>query len=87
MMTNTVDPKSLGLSARTTVEQIDHTTLAIVIKRKSRLVMADGAKISANATKIKMAKPGKRVMVKTSAPVCSKTLQFLADKGIEVIMD
>ena len=47
--------------------------------------MADGRKINDNVTKIKKTKPDKRVILKTTAPVCSKTLQFLADQGIEVL--
>jgi len=84
-MTQYVDPISLGLPAKTTVETVDRNTLAIVIKRKSRIIMADGRKILAKAAKIKEAKPGCRVMLKTTAPVCGKTLQFLANQGIEVL--
>ncbi|UCD65388.1 MAG: hypothetical protein JSW69_04995 [Deltaproteobacteria bacterium] len=86
-MTDYVDPKSLGLHPRLLVAEIDKNTLAIVINRKSRIIMADGKKILANITKIKKAKPGKKVIVKTTAPVCSKTLQYLGDQGIEVIRD
>jgi hypothetical protein len=84
-MTDFLDPKSLGLHPRLLVAEIDKNTLAIVINRKSRIIMADGKKILANATKIKKAKPGKRVIVRTTAPVCSKTLQYLGGQGIEVI--
>ena len=42
-----IDPTSLGLPSRTTVEEIDSNTLAIVIQRKSRIIMADGIKILA----------------------------------------
>jgi len=84
-MTNYLDPKSLGLQPRLVVEEIDENTVAIVINRKSRIIMADGRKIFANATKIKKAKPDKRVMLKTTAPVCSKTVLFLAGHGIVVL--
>ena len=86
-MVKTIDPKSLGMSARTVIEEIDQKTLAIVINRKSRIIMADGRKILAKATKIKEAKPGCKVMLKTTAPVCSKTLKYLAGQGIEIIRD
>jgi hypothetical protein len=83
-MTVYLDPQSLGLPPRTIVTEIADDTIAIVINRKSRVVMADGKKIVAKADKIKKTKPGRKVMLKTSAPVCSKTLLFLADNGIEV---
>ena len=83
-MTVYLDPQSLGLPPRTIVTEIAPDTIAIVINRKSRVVMADGKKIVAKADKIKKIKPGRKVMLKTSAPVCSKTLLFLADNGIEV---
>lgn len=83
-MTVYLDPQSLGLPPRTIVTEIAHDTIAIVINRKSRVVMADGKKIVAKADKIKKTKPGRKVILKTYAPVCSKTLLFLADNGIEV---
>jgi hypothetical protein len=83
-MTVYLDPQSLGLPPRTIVTEIAPDTIVIVINRKSRVVMADGKKIVAKADKIKKTKPGRKVMLKTSAPVCSKTLLFLADNGIEV---
>ncbi len=83
-MTVYLDPQSLGLPPRTIVTEIAPDTIAIVINRKSRVVMADGKKIVAKADKIKKTKPGRKVMLKTSAPLCSKTLLFLADNGIEV---
>jgi hypothetical protein len=85
-MPNYIDPKSLGLQPRIVVEDIDGNTLAIVINRKSRIIMADGRKILALVKKIKKAKPGCKVMLKTVAPICSKTLQYLAEHGIGVII-
>jgi len=37
--------------------------------------------------KIKKAKPGSRVLLKTTTPGCSKTVQFLKENGIEVVRD
>jgi hypothetical protein len=86
-MTLYLDSKTLGLHPRTIIEQIEQDTVAIVMKRKSRIIMADGRKILTMAEKIVQARPGIRVMLKTSAPVCSKTLQSLADNNIELISD
>ena len=86
-MTNYLDSKSLGLTSQTIVEEINKNALAIVIKRKSRIIMADGKKILAKAAKIQEAKPGCRIKLKTTAPVCSKTLKFLVDRGIDIIRE
>ena len=86
-MTQYLDPKSLGLPGKNTVEVIDKNTLAIVIKRKSRIIMADGIKILAKVDTIKTAKPGMDVQLKTMTPICSKTLQLFKEKGLEVIRD
>ena len=86
-MTQYVDPISLGLPAKTTVETVDRNTLAIVIKRKSRIIMADGLKILAKVNTIKTAKPDINVILKTTTPICSKTLQLFEKKGLKVIKD
>ena len=86
-MTQYLDPKSLGLPAKTTVEEVNKDTLALVIKRKSRIIMADGIKILAKVSKIKTAKPNMNVILKTTTPICSKTLQLFENKGLEVIKD
>ena len=80
-----IDPISLGLPSRTIVEEIDNNTLAIVIQRKSRIIMADGLKILAKSAQIKSARPGVTVLLKTATPICSKTLKFFKKEGLEVI--
>ena len=84
-MTQYVDPISLGLPAKTTVEAVDRNTLAIVITRKSRIIIADGIKILAKVNTIKTAKPGMNVILKTNTPICSKTLQLFEKKELNVI--
>ena len=86
-MAKYIDPKSLGLQSRTTVEEVNKDTLALVIKRKSRIIMADGIKILAKVSKIKTAKPNMNVILKTTTPICSKTLQLFENNGLEVIKD
>ena len=83
-MAKYINPTSLGLPSRTTVEEIDSNTLAIVIKRKSRIIMADGLKILAKTAQIKSARPGVTVLLKTATPICSKTLKFFEREGFEV---
>ena len=84
-MAKYINPTSLGLPSRTTVEEIDSNTLAIVIKRKSRIIMADGIKILAKVATIKTTRPDINVILKTATPICSKTLKLFEVKGLKVI--
>lgn len=84
-MSKTVDPKEFGLPPRTVLEQADPDTFVIVIMRKSRIIMADGRKILEKARKIKTIYPQATVVLRTSAPVCSKTRQFLKSEGIQAV--
>ena len=81
----TLTAKQFGLPVRTVLEQIDDKTIAIVINRKSRIVMADGKKIAEKYQKIREFLPSTAVVLKTSAPVCSKTVKFLQSAGIGLI--
>lgn len=83
-MSKKLDPKEFGLPARTILVQVNARTIALVIERKSRIIMVDGKKILAKADIIRQQRPGITVLLKTSAPVCSKTIRFLADEGIEI---
>ena len=84
-MSSAIDPRRFGLPPRTVLEHIAPNVWAIVIKRKSRIIMADGRKILEKAAKIRKVQPGFRVVLKTAAPVCSKTVKFLEGEGVEVI--
>ncbi len=80
-----VDPKKFGLHYRTVLQQLDPGTLALVMDRKSRIIMADGRKILEKIEKIQQVQPETRVVLKTSAPVCSKTLALLKEHGVAVL--
>ncbi|NNK97347.1 MAG: hypothetical protein HKP41_23575 [Desulfobacterales bacterium] len=80
------DPKEYGLPARTIIEQIDPYTVALLIDRKSRIIMADGKKVLEKVKKIKHVRPAMVVVLKTNAPVCSKTQKFLEAEGIRLIL-
>jgi hypothetical protein len=84
-MRKDIAPKDFGLPPRTVLEQVDDHTIAIVVDRKSRIIMSDGRKILEKAKKIKAAKPSMTVALKTTAPVCGKTIKFLEGEGIQVI--
>ena len=80
-----IDPKQFSLHPKTVIEDIGKDHLAIVINRKSRIIMSDGKKILEKAEKIKEALPGSTISLKTSAPLCSKTIAFLKENGINIL--
>ncbi|RUM44864.1 MAG: hypothetical protein DSY80_03935 [Desulfocapsa sp.] len=79
--------KEFGLPARTVLAQVDEQTIAIVMKRKSRIIMADGKKIVEKARKIQQTLPAAKVILQTTAPVCSKTIKFLENNDIQVVSE
>lgn len=79
-----LNPRDYGLSARTLIEKIDKNTIALIIDRKSRIIMTDGKKILQKIHQIKETLPAVRVELITTAPVCSKTKTFLEGEGVEV---
>ena len=81
---NRINPKEFGLHARTVMEQVDEHTVAMIMDRKSRIIMADGRKIVEKVEKIHKVRPEVTVILKTSAPVCSKTVTFLKKGGITI---
>jgi len=80
-----IDPKQFGLPGRTLIEKLDKNHYALVIDRKSRIIMADGRKIVEKAAKIRKVVPEAKISLKSSAPVCSKTIPYLAGQGIDLI--
>jgi len=84
-MNNSIDPKTFGLPPKTVIEEINRNHLAIVISRKSRIIMSDGRKILEKAGKIKMVHPNSKISLKISAPLCSKTRKFLEEHEINVV--
>ena len=79
------DPKEFGLPPRTVIEQLEGDTIALVIDRKSRIFMADGKKILEKGNNIKKYRPSVNVVLKTTAPICSKTKAFLESHGVKLI--
>ena len=80
-----LDPKEFGLHPRTKLEQRSSDEIAIVIERKSRIIMADGKRIAEKAEKIREKQPASRVVLQTTAPVCSKTVAYLESKGVQLL--
>ena len=82
---NTVSPKEFGLPSGTILEDNGQGGVILVINRKSRLIMADGRKIVAKLQKVRKARPGAIVAIRTTAPVCGKTRLYLEENNIGVI--
>ena len=64
----------------------DKKSIAIVVDRKSRIIMKDGYKIAEAVKQIKN-KTNSSVSLATTAPVCSKTTRFLNENDIKIIFD
>ena len=80
-----IDPKRFGLPPKTVIEKLGENHYALVINRKSRIIMADGKKLVEKADKMKALEPGTKISLRSTAPVCSKTIRFVADHGIELL--
>jgi len=86
-MTDKVDPKCFGLSSRDHLIQMDDQNIALVISRKSRVIMADGRRILEKINKMRTYRPDIKISLKISAPLCSKTKTFLEERDIPIIHD
>jgi hypothetical protein len=79
-----IDPKKYNLTSRTTLyKKMDD--IFIIIDRKSRIIMKDGYRISEQAKSIWSVDPGISVKVATSAPMCTKTKEYLRQVNIETL--
>ena len=79
-----VDPKKYNLSSRVSLQENSSNELCIVMNRKSRIIMKDGYRILEIAEKIKQVENKRKVKVLSSAPVCSKTRDFLNKRGLSL---
>ncbi|MBL7014328.1 MAG: hypothetical protein ISR83_07900 [Candidatus Marinimicrobia bacterium] len=77
-----IDPTDYGLPPRIKLSKVDQKTIAIMIERKSRIIMKDYEKILHIAEKIYKRQKYDKVVLATSAPICSKTKKALELKKI-----
>ena len=84
-MERIIDATRFGLPKSTMIEEIEKGRYAIVITRKSRIIMKDGIKLLAKADQIKAREPAAAICLKTSTPICSKTKKFLEDHHMSII--
>ena len=81
-----VNSNKFGLSGRT-ILGVDNKNNHYIIKNiKSRIIMETGKKINEIANKIRFKIKG-NVILATTAPVCSKTKQYLEEKKTNIIYD
>ena len=70
-----LEPKKYNIKSKIIIEDRGDK-ICIVINRKSRIVMKDGARILGYADAIQQSTQ-KQITVETCAPVCSKTKTYL----------
>ena len=80
-----IDPKTFNLNSRVVVEKRKNA-LGLVVNRKSRIIMKDGTRLLEQANQIKKISK-KTVLVFTTAPVCSKTKNFLRENNVEIVQE
>ena len=80
-----LDPKTFNLNNRVVIEE-EKNTLTLVVNRKSRIIMKDGRRLLDQIRQIKTVSK-KAVLIFTTAPVCSKTKNFLNSNGIEITQE
>jgi len=79
-----IDPRKYNLSSRILLQQNSSNHIFIVMDRKSRIIMSDGHRIIKIVKTIQSVEYKNKISVLTSAPVCSKTQDFLAKNKIEI---
>ena len=79
-----VDTIQYNLHSRVDLRQDKEGALFIVVDRKSRIIMKDGHRILEMVNTISREDQSKKVSIRTSAPVCSKTKKFLLESGIVI---
>ena len=79
--------ESFNLSKRIQLVELENNTIGIIKKRKSRIIMKDGAKILEIARKIWTIDPSLKIALIISGPICSKTRKFLGENNITIKSD
>jgi len=80
-----IDPKKYNLPHRVNIQINKKNELFYIIDRKSRIIMKDGVKIFNHVQEIRKKDLSIKIILKTTAPVCSKTKIFLVEKGVEFV--
>jgi len=83
-MSSKVDPKVFGFSSRTIIEK-ENNSYYIVIDRKSRIIMKDSLRLLEMVKTIQTNAKTKKVSIKTTAPVCSKSIEYFKENKIDLL--
>jgi hypothetical protein len=82
-----LNPKDYNLHSRIEILQLSEHKIAIVKKRKSRIIVKDGKQFLEQIAAIKQKHPDHEFALIISGPICSKTLKLMDENGIEVIKE
>lgn len=80
-----INPKKYNLNNRVLIKQPKPKHIVIVINRKSRIIMKDGERINQHKENIKKTAPNAKISLETTAPICTKTKNYLLSKDISII--
>ncbi len=81
-----LDPKHYNLNSRLRLAKVSDSHIAILKKRKSRIIMKDGRQLVEQVNQIKSVNPALEVSIMISGPICSKTKNMLQEQGIGIIV-
>jgi len=83
-----LNSKDFNLCGKIKLVQLSENEIAIVKKRKSRIIVKDGYKIIEQAEAIKAVKHNIKVsLIISSNNICSKTINLLGEKNINIISE
>jgi hypothetical protein len=80
-----INPKKYNLHSRVLIKEPQPKHIVIVVNRKSRIIMKDGERINQQKETINKIKPNTKISLETTAPICSKTKNYLLSKDIKII--
>ena len=83
-----LNPKDYNLGSRLVLLQLSENEIAIVKKRKSRIIVKDGMQILEQANAIKEIKPEVKIsIIILGNNICSKTVKLLSQSNIIIVSE
>lgn len=79
-----LDAREYGLNRRFRLEMNSKGQIYIVMNRSSRIIMKDAKNILEKADRIKKVDAEAGIILKTNAPICSKSVKYLKEHGINI---
>ena len=73
-----------GIFTHSIIEKIDDNNFEIIKSRKSRIIMKDSRRILEESNAIKTQFPKAKIILRTNAPLCSKSIKFLEENQINI---